>query len=207
MRPVAIEDILGRERYASHREAIRRRIIAHKQQRRVAVGEQMTFLFEDRATVWYQVQEVLWVEHITDLDGMREELGVYNALVPAPSELSSTLLIAIDDERRVREELQRLVGIDGHVRLEVGSDARVAGVFEAGRQTDEKVSSVQYVRFPLDADLCARVATGAPLALAVDHPNYRARASFPDVVRASITAELADSAVADRALREVRDGS
>ena len=125
MRPVAIEDILGRERYASHREAIRRRIIAHKQQRRVAVGEQMTFLFEDRATVWYQVQEVLWVEHITDLDGMREELGVYNALVPAPSELSSTLLIAIDDERRVREELQRLVGIDGYVRLEVGSDARV----------------------------------------------------------------------------------
>src|SRR2546429_479799 len=95
------------------------------------------------ATVWYQVQEVLWVEHITDLDGMREELGVYNALVPAPSELSSTLLIAIDDERRVREELQRLVGIDGYVRLEVGSDARVAGVFEAGRQTDEKVSSVQ----------------------------------------------------------------
>jgi uncharacterized protein DUF3501 len=207
MDPIALEDVLGRERYASRRDAIRRRVIAHKQRRRVAVGDAMTLLFEDRATVWYQVQEVLWIEQITDLDGIRAELDVYNALLPGPSELSSTLLIAIEDERRVREELQRLVGIDRHVTLEVGSDARVTGVFEAGRQTEEKLSSVQYVRFPLDPSVRERVVTGAPLALAVDHPNYRARTAFPDAVRASVAAELAEPGVADRALREVRDGS
>jgi len=207
MRPIALEDILGGERYASRRDAIRRRVIAHKQVRRVAVGDRMTFLFEDRATVWYQVQEMLWVERITDLDGTREELAVYNELLPGPSDLSSTLLIAIEDERRVREELQGLIGLDRHVRLEVGADARIAGVFEGGRQTDEKLSTVQYVRFPLDATLCARVATGAPLTLVVDHPNYRVRASLPEPVRASLAADLADPAVADRVLREVRDGS
>src|SRR5207249_1991788 len=82
--PIALEDILGGERYASRRDAIRRRVIAHKQARRVAVGDRMTFLFEDRATVWYQVQEMLWVERITDLERMREELAVYNELLPGP---------------------------------------------------------------------------------------------------------------------------
>ena len=100
----------------------------------------------------------------------------------------------------------RLIGIDRHVRLEVGSDARIAGVFEGGQHTDEKLSTVQYVRFPLDPTLRARVATGAPLTLVVDHPNYRARAPLPELVRASLAADLADPAVADRALREVRDG-
>ena len=207
MRPIALEDILGGERYASRRDAIRRRVIAHKQVRRVAVGDRMTFLFEDRATVWYQVQEMLWVERITDLERMREELAVYNELLPGPAELSSTLLIAIDDARRVRDELQRLMGIDRHVRLEVGSAARIAGVFEGGRHTDEKLSTVQYVRFPLDPTLLARVATGAPLTLVVDHPNYRGRVPLPEPVRASLAADLGDPAVADRALREVRDGS
>src|SRR5439155_1564457 len=125
----------------------------------------------------------------------------------APAELSSTLLIAIDDARRVRDELQRLMGIDRHVRLEVGSAARIAGVFEGGRHTDEKLSTVQYVRFPLDPTLLARVATGAPLTLVVDHPTYRGRVPLPEPVRASLAADLGDPAVADRALREVRDGS
>jgi len=206
MRPIALEDILGGDRYASHRDAIRRRVIAHKRTRRVAVGDRLTFLFEDRATVWYQVQEMLWVERITDLDGMREELAVYNELLPGPSELSSTLLIAIEEERRVREELERLIGIDRHVRLELGDGARIAGVFEGGRQTDEKLSTVQYVRFPLEPALQARVAAGAPLTLVVDHPNYEGRVSLPEPVRASLTADLADPAAADRGLRQVRDG-
>jgi len=207
MRPIALEDILGGDRYASHRDAIRRRVIAHKQTRRVAVGDRMTVLFEDRATVWYQVQEMLWVERVTDLDGIRQELAVYNELLPGPSDLSSTLLIAIDDERRVREELQRLIGIDRHVGLELGDGARIAGVFEGGRQTDEKLSTVQYVRFPLDPTLRARIATGGPLTLVVDHPQYQVRALFPEPVRASVAADLANPAAADRALREVRDGN
>src|SRR5439155_18146307 len=98
--------------------------------------------------------------------------------------------IAIEDERRVREELQRLIGLDRHVRLEVGADARIAGVFEGGRQTDEKLSTVQYVRFPLDATLCARVATGAPLTLVVDHPSYRVRPPFPRPVRPTPAPDL-----------------
>ena len=133
-------------------------------------------------------------------------LTFYNALLPGPGELSATLLIEIEDQSRLREELNCLVGIDEHVTLEVGGELRVAATFEAGRQTAEKISAVQYVRFPLEAEGRGRIAAGAPLALAVAHPSYRARTLLPEAVRASLAADLADPAAADRALREVRDG-
>src|SRR5206468_2341413 len=126
MRPIGLEDILGRERYGAERDAIRRRIIAYKRTRRVAVGDRLSFLFEDRATVWYQTQE--------------------------------------------------------------------------------KLSAVQYVRFPLAAEARRRITAGAPLALAVAHPNYRVRALLPEAVRASLAADLVDPAAAEEALQRVRDG-
>ncbi len=206
MRPIGLEDVLGRERYGAERDAIRRRIIAHKRTRRVAVGDRLSFLFEDRATIWYQTQEMLWIEHITDLDAIREELAVYNELLPGPEALSATLLIEIEDQSGLREELNRLIGIDEHVTLEVGGELGVAAAFEAGRQTAEKLSAVQYVRFPLAAEARRRIAAGSPLALAVAHPNYRVSAPLPEAVRASLAADLADPAAAEEALRRVRDG-
>ena len=206
MRPIGLEDVLGRERYGAERDAIRRRIIAHKRTRRVAVGDRLSFLFEDRATIWYQTQEMLWIEQITDLDAIRAELAVYNELLPGPGTLSATLLIEIEDQSRLKEELNRLLGIDEHVTLEVDGVLGVAATFEAGRQTAEKISAVQYVRFPLAAEARRRITAGAPLALAVAHPNYRVRAVLPEAVRASLAADLADPAAAEEALRRVRDG-
>jgi uncharacterized protein DUF3501 len=206
MEPIGLHDILGRERYGAEREQIRRRLIAHKRARRVTVGDRLSFVFEDRATIWYQTQEMLWVEHTTDLDAIREELRVYNELLPGPDELSATLLVEVADQSRIQEELNRLVGIDEHVTLEVGPEIRVRAAFEAGRQTAEKLSAVQYVRFPLGPAASARIAAGAPLALAVEHPGYRARTVVPEAVRASLAADLADAAAPDRALQEVRDG-
>jgi hypothetical protein len=206
MRPIALDDILGRERYGHARDAIRRRIIDHKRSRRVAVGDRLSLVFEDRATVWYQTQEMLWVEHITDLDAIREELDVYNALLPADGELAATLLIELPDQARIREEFQRLLGLDRHLWLVVG-ERRIAAVFEEGRQTDDKISAVQYVRFPIDPEVHRVLAAGAPVSVAVDHPNYAATCVLPDAVRASVAAGIADGTTADAALRRVRDGA
>src|SRR5881397_1090437 len=128
MDPIGLDDVLGRERYGGERDVIRHRLIEHKRARRVAVGDRLSFVFEDRATIWYQVQEMLWVENITDLDAIREELAVYNQLLPGPAELSATLLIEIEDQSRMRPELTRLISIDEHVMLEVAGE-RVRGRF------------------------------------------------------------------------------
>ena len=202
---IGLEDLLGRERYGAERDAIRRRIIEHKSRRRVRVGDRISLLFEDRATVWYQTQEMVWVERITDLDAIRAELDVYGALLPGRSELSATLLIEITEQARIRDELWRMRGIDEHVWLDVAGE-RVAGVFETGRESESKLSAVQYVRFPLEPAMRARVVDGAPLAIVTDHPEYRCSAPVPEVVRQSLAAELSDDDASLAALRRVRDG-
>jgi hypothetical protein len=205
MDPVGLDDLLGRDRYGAEREVIRRRIIDHKRRRRVAVGDRISLLFEDRATVWYQTQEMVWVEHITDLDAIRGELAVYGALLPGASELSATLLIEITEQARIRDDLRRLRGLDRHVWLEIAGE-RVAGVFDEGRESDTKLSAVQYVRFPLDAGTRARVVDGALLAIVVDHPGYTCAAAVPEAVRESLAADLSDGDAARAALERVRDG-
>jgi Protein of unknown function (DUF3501) len=204
--PIRIEDILGRDRYGAQRDAIRRRLTDYKRARRLSVGPHLTFVFEDRVTVWYQIQEMLWVEQITDLDAIREELAIYNATLPGASEFSATLFIEIDDAAQVVEVLNRLVGIDECVAMEVGERPPLRATFEPDRQTAEKVSAVQYVRFPFDEGTRAAIAAGAPLAVRVEHASYRARQPLSDLVRESLATEAAGPAAMTVALARVRDG-
>ena len=204
MRPIGLDDILGRERYAQEREAIRRRLIDHKRVRRVAVGDRLSLVFEDRATVWYQTQEMLWIEQVTDLDAIREELVVYNELLPGASELAATLLIELRDQDRMREDFQRLLGLDRHVSLRVGG-RRIPAAFEAGRQTEEKISAVQYLRFTVDPETRRALADGVAVAIEVDHPSYRVTTSLSAATRESIVGEFLEDGRADAALRRVRD--
>jgi hypothetical protein len=205
MRPIGLDDILGRERYAQSRDAIRRRVIEHKRSRRVAVGDRLSLVFEDRATVWYQTQEMLWVEHVTDLDAIRAELEVYNPMLSSATELAATLLIELREQERMRDEFQRLAGLDRHLALVVG-ERSIPAVFEAGRQTDETISAVQYVRFPIDAAARAALSAGAAMVITVDHPRYTVRTPLADGARADIVAGFLDEGAADAALRRVRDG-
>jgi hypothetical protein len=148
---------------------------------------------------------MLWVEQIADLDAIREELAVYNELLPSTVELAATLLIELVDQSRMREQFQRLLGLDRHLYLEVGG-RRIPARFEGGRQTDEKISAVQYVRFPIDAAAGTALRDGADVAIVIDHPNYQARTELAAPVRASIVGSFFDAAQADAALGRVRDG-
>jgi len=206
MDPIRIDEIMGRDRYEARRTEVRRRLVEHKRDRRVAVGERLSLVFEDRATVWYQTQEMIWVEQIADLDAIREELAVYNALVPGAGELSATLLIEVPVREQAADELARLIGIDEHVSLAVDDTIRVPARFEEGRQTAEKLSAVQYVRFPLDPDAQARLVAGAPITVRVNHPNYEAHVVLPERVRASLAADLSAVDGGETALTWVRDG-
>jgi hypothetical protein len=189
--PVTLDQIIGLERYEAVRDELRREIIGHKRHRRVAVGDDVTFVFENHATVYFQIQEMLRAERITDLDAVREELEVYNALLPQPGQLSATMLIEIVDQEHVAERLLRLLGIDESVRLEIGDRFVVRGEFEPGRSREDRLSAVQYVRFSLPAP--ARAAfTDASLSvrLRIDHPNYRAATELSAPVRASLAEDL-----------------
>ncbi|MBX3028148.1 DUF3501 family protein [bacterium] len=194
IRPVTLDDVVGLERYEAIRDEVRRRVIALKKARRVAVGPELTFVFENHDTVYFQIQEMLRAERITDLDAVRAELAVYNALLPAPGELSATLLIEITDQQDVAARLLQFLGIDECVALMIG-DRRVPGEFEAGRSREDKLSAVQYVRFALPPAARAAFADPSePVRLVVDHPRYRYEAAIAGAVRASLAADLQGAA-------------
>lgn len=191
MRRVGLDDLVGLSRYEKERPKWRERVMGVKRDRRVAVGDDVTIVFENFDTVLFQVQEMVFVERISDIDRIRDECAVYNELLPCDRELSATLFVEITDPGRIAAELNRLVGIDEHVTLDIGGVA-VPARFEPGRSREDRISAVQYIRFPLPAEAAARLAVaGTPVELRIDHPAYRAAAPLSEAQRASLAADLA----------------
>jgi hypothetical protein len=193
VKPIAAAELLNRYDYENVREARRRAVIALKQRRRVQVGRYLSFVFENRETVWFQIQEMIRAERIVDDARVQEELDVYNGLLPQAGELAATMMIEIAEAPQIRPVLDMLLGIDtrDYVRLEAGPHV-IAGTFEAGHSDEElgKLSAVHFVRFALRP--AARAAFGtSEVALVVDHPNERARTVLAEETRRSLAADLA----------------
>ncbi len=129
MKRLALEDILDRERYAGLRTSYRAAVIDYKRSRRLAAGENITLLFEDRETLLFQVQEMVWVEGIALPEKIQYEIDTYNELMPTERELSATLFIEITEAAEIRAELDRLIGVDEHVSLIVGEEREAVESF------------------------------------------------------------------------------
>ena len=155
MKKIVLDDILGFAAYEQVREKFRNDIIDKKKKRRIALGDRVSVVFENRDTVTFQIQEMLRAERITDLDKIREEIAVYNELVPDTDELSATLFLEIEDQSHLREDLLKFLGIDEAVFLKVG-ERSIQGRFEEGHSKEDKISAVQYVRFPFDPQIIQR---------------------------------------------------
>ncbi|MBM4298158.1 MAG: DUF3501 family protein, partial [Deltaproteobacteria bacterium] len=183
--------ILGFSAYEKVRQEFRQAIIDKKKSRRIAVGDKVSLVFENRDTVIFQIQEMLRAERITDLDKIREEIAVYNELIPNPGELSATLFLEIENQTHLRDELLKFLGIDEAVTLNVGGRA-IRGRFEEGRSKEDKISAVQYVRFPLAGEARQAFVSGARAELVIDHANYRAGAVLSADQQRSLAADLAD---------------
>jgi hypothetical protein len=191
MKKIALDDILGFSAYEKVRQEYRQQIIDKKKSRRVAVGDKVSLVFENRDTVIFQIQEMLRAERIGDLDKIREEIAVYNELIPNPGELSATLFLEIEDQTHLRDDLLKFLGIDEAVFLKVGGHS-VRGQFEEGRSKDDKISAVQYVRFPFSAEAQKEFIAGARAEMAIDHANYRASAVLSAEQQQSLAADLTD---------------
>jgi hypothetical protein len=192
VKPVEVGEILDLVAYERVREARRRAVIALKARRRVQVGRYLSFVFENRETVWFQIQEMCRVERIVDEARIADEVEVYNALLPGAGELAATMMIEITDSAEIKPVLDTLLGIDtrDYVRLEVGPHISV-GVFEAGHSDEErgKISAVHFVRFRLTPE-AQRAFLTAEVALRVDHPNERARTVLSDDTKRALAEDL-----------------
>jgi len=195
VRPLGIDEIVPLDRYGPLRDAYRERVIAYKRTRRVALGERATLLFEDRETLRFQVQAMLWAERISEPAKVQAEIDVYNELMPGADELSATLFLEIVESSEIRPTLERLVGLDRHVQLVLGEgegETLFQAHFDRRQFEDQRISAVQYLRFPLGADGTRRLADSSQRArLRVDHPHYRREEEMPPAVREALVASLA----------------
>lgn len=193
MTPITRAEILNLYEYEKVREARRGEVIALKRRRRVGLGRYLSFVFENRETVWFQIQEMIRAERIVDDAKVDEEIVVYNELLPAAGELAATMFIEIGDPAAIKPVLDALLGIDtrDYVRMEVGPHV-VVGRFETGHSNEElgKLSAVHFVRFALPPAARQAFAT-SDVALVVDHPNERARTVLSEEAKASLLEDLA----------------
>jgi uncharacterized protein DUF3501 len=187
MQPLTPKDLWPLPVYEDVRDQFRKEVMAAKKDRRLQVGPSMTFVFENRTTVKFQVQEILRIERITDPAQVAEEVEGFNTMLPGPGELSATLMIELTGtDPEVKAELAKLSGLRDHVSLEVGG-TRVKGELEPDREEPGRVSAVQYVRFKVP-DLQALLR--GPAIVVIDHPNYSHRAELPDAARRSLGQDL-----------------
>ncbi len=191
MRRIEFSDVKNIYEYEKVRDQVRSRVIDLKRGRRVQVGDHLSFLFENRETVLFQIQEMCRAERIVDDERVREEIDVYNGLIPGPGELSATMMIEIEEMERITELLHGYMGIDSgdRVWLQVGREHAIAGQFEAGHSKEDKLSAVHFVRFRLSAE-AIRDFREREVFLVVDHPNARARVRLSEDVKASLLEDL-----------------
>lgn len=190
MQPVTRAEILPNAEFVARRPRLEAELMRHKQHRYVQIGGELLLAFEDRQTVRWQVQEMCRVEGITAEDAIAHELATYNALLPGPGELSATLMIGYPDPAERDRRLRELVGLQDHLWLQSG-DRRVQARFDADQYSTDRISSVQFVRFALDA--AARAAfldLAQPARLVVTHPALATEAALSAAVRGALAEDL-----------------
>ncbi len=193
MPKISRDSLMTLEAYAKARKDFRARVIAHKKDRTVALGEHVTLIFEDELTIRYQVQEMLRVEKIFEEQGIQEELDAYNPLVPDGRNLKATMMIEYEDAAERRAALAKLQGIEDKTWIRVEGSPKVYATADEDldRETEEKTSSVHFLRFELDRASAEALKHGAALAIGIDHSHYTAKIDpVPAATRTALAKDL-----------------
>ncbi len=187
------EDLYSLEDYAAMRDEYRKKIMAHKENRRVELGENILLSFEDREIMQYQVQEMLKAEKIFEAEGIEEELAAYNPLIPDGSNWKATLLIQYPEVEERQKQLTKLIGIENKIWMQVEGFEKVYAIADEDLERDnaEKTSAVHFMRYELECDMIEAVKNGAAISAGVDHENYQTSLSpLPANVRDSLASDL-----------------
>ncbi|MCR4347531.1 MAG: DUF3501 family protein [Sulfuricaulis sp.] len=195
MKKLSRDDLYPLEKYAELRSGFRAQVMAHKQNRQVAIGPNATLYFEDRMTMQYQIQEMLRIERIFEAEGINDELAVYNPLIPDGHNWKATFMVEFPDAEERRVALKRLKGVENQVWARVAGfePVRPHADEDLEREDEEKTSSVHFLRFELTPDMVKAVKQGAAVTMGIDHPAYTHLVDpVPAVTRDSLAQDLSD---------------
>ncbi len=196
--PLSLADISDVRAYERERESFREYIIDLKGRRRVHVGTVLSFVFENRDTMRFQIQEMARVEKLSSDEQIQTELDVYNKLIPRHGRLCATLFIECTSDEQLREWLPKLVGIESAVELRIGEGADHIVVRSepeedhAAQLTRADITSaVHYLYFDMGATPADSLRRG-PASLVVTHPAYREATALGNTTRDELAKDLQD---------------
>ncbi|WP_129780526.1 DUF3501 family protein [Peristeroidobacter soli] len=189
---LARADLMSLEQYSTARKEFRTRVLDHKRNRLIPIGPNVTWAFEDRLTIQYQVQEMLRVERIFEAAGIQDELDAYNPLIPDGSNWKVTFLIEFPDPEERKLRLAALKGVEDRCWVQVEGQERSFAIADEDleRENDEKTSSVHFLRFELTPEMASKVESGAAVTVGIDHPSYRYEVKLSQPQRDSLAKDL-----------------
>jgi hypothetical protein len=192
MRKLTNADIKDLREYERERDAFRAEIISMKKKRRIHVGDIITLVFENAATMRFQIQEMARAERMLRDEQIEHEIATYNELIPDTGELSATLFVEIDDDQALRYWLPRLTGIQDHVHIEVDGGRATGREPDADRLTreDDLTTTVHYLKFSFSDTQRAAFAAG-PVRIVIDHPEYDATTELTEEQRSELIGDFA----------------
>jgi hypothetical protein len=180
------------EDYATMRDKFRADVMVHKKLRQIELGPNVRLLFEDRMTMQYQVQEMLRIEKIFEADGIQEELDAYNPLIPDGRNLKATMMVEFSDVEERKAALARLIGVERKIWLQVDGFEKVYPIAneDLDRETEDKTSSVHFMRFEFEPGMIAALKEGAAMQAGVEHPDYHYEITVDAAVRDSLVKDF-----------------
>jgi hypothetical protein len=194
VKSVTLKEILPLEQYEILRPRLRPLFIADKERHRLALGSHITLLFENGQSVWYQIHEMVRTERLTAEDAIRHEIDTYNELLPRSGELAATMLIEYPDPQDRDLKLRELVGLESHLWIRIG-ERREKGRFDARQIATDRVSAVQFVRFPLgglEAEEFQDLAKHGNVEVEIDHPHLSIAVTLSSDLAAALARDIAE---------------
>ncbi|MDN4018136.1 DUF3501 family protein [Achromobacter panacis] len=193
MSKISRESLMTLEAYHKARPEMRKQAIEERRKRSVRLGEHLNLLFESELLMRYQIQEMLRVEKIFDEEGIQDELGAYNPLVPDGSNFKATMMLEYPNEAERRLALAKLLGIEHKMFIQVEGQPRVYAIAneDLDRTTADKTSSVHFMRFELTPEMKKSLKAGAQMMVGCDHKEYPMHVeTLPDDTLASLVNDL-----------------
>lgn len=192
MNKLTRKDLYSLEEYAEMRTEYRTKVMAHKKNRRLELGDHVLLSFEDRLVMQYQVQEMLKAEKIFEAEGIEEELEVYNTLIPDGTNWKATMLIQYPDVEERQKKLTQLIGLENLIWMKVEGCEKVYAIADEDleRDNETKTSAVHFMRFELDNEMVTAAKSGAAISAGSEHENYQATIN-------PVTSNLRDSLTSD----------
>jgi len=194
MKKITLADLLSIEAYEAQRPMIRKAIMEHKKTRRVPLGPNAMLHFEDYMVMRYQVLELIRAEKITDFGDLQEELDAYNPLIPDGKNLKVTFMLEYPDENERKERLRQLIGIEELISIQIVGFDPVYPIAneDLPRSTDEKTSSVHFLRYEFTDEMIEAARNGAQWVIRSEHLNYPFETeALPDGITESLLRDFA----------------